>query len=290
MARNPAAQTAFGPMVLAAVEQNEPPDRRLVDDDLADLFLPAPLRWLVAASRLTPLRRLMIRGSEWAGPGLWANLACRKRFIADKIAEARDDINAVVILGAGLDTRAYLLNRQIRIPVFEVDLPVNIARKAKTVRRVLGGPPLSVRLVALDFERDDLLTALAEHGYLPDYRAFFICEGVTQYLTEDGVRRTLDGLRAAAPGSRLVFTYVRRDFIDGTNRYGTRTLYRNVRQRKQLWHFGLEPDEVAAFIGEYGWRLIEQAGPDELVARYVAPTGRTLKASQLEWSAYALKT
>lgn len=289
MARNPAAQTAFGPMVLAAVEQNEPPARRLVDDDLADLFLPAPLRWLVGASRLTPVRRLMIRGSEWAGPGLWANLACRKRFITDKIAEARDDINAVVILGAGLDTRAYLLNRQIRIPVFEVDLPVNIARKAKTVRRVLGGPPLSVRLVALDFERDDLLTALAEHGYLPDYRAFFICEGVTQYLTEDGVRRTLDGLRAAAPGSRLVFTYVRRDFIDGTNRYGTRTLYRNVRQRKQLWHFGLEPDEVADFIGEYGWRLIEQAGPDELVARYVRPTGRKLKASQLEWSAYARK-
>ncbi|BBX39092.1 SAM-dependent methyltransferase [Mycobacterium simiae] len=289
MARNPAAQTAFGPMVLAAVEQNEPPARRLVDDDLADLFLPAPLRWLVGVSRLTPMRRLMIRGSEWAGPGLWANLACRKRFITDKIAEARDDINAVVILGAGLDTRAYLLNRQIRIPVFEVDLPVNIARKAKTVRRVLGGPPLSVRLVALDFERDDLLTALAEHGYLPDYRAFFICEGVTQYLTEDGVRRTLDGLRAAAPGSRLVFTYVRRDFIDGTNRYGTRTLYRNVRQRKQLWHFGLEPDEVADFIGEYGWRLIEQAGPDELVARYVRPTGRKLKASQLEWSAYAQK-
>ncbi len=32
-------------------------------------------------------------------------------------------------------------------------------------RRVLGELPLSVRLVALDFEHDDLLTALAEHGY-----------------------------------------------------------------------------------------------------------------------------
>jgi methyltransferase (TIGR00027 family) len=290
MPRNPAAQTAFGPMVLAAVEQNEPPGRRLVDDDLADLFLPAPLQWLVAATRWTPIRRLMIRGSEWSGPGLWANLACRKRFIADKLNESLDDINAVVILGAGLDTRAYLLTRQVRIPVFEVDLPVNIARKAKAVRRALGGPPLSVRLVAVDFERDDLLTALAEHGYRTDYRAFFICEGVTQYLTEDAVRRTLEGLRAAAPGSRLVFTYVRRDFIDGTNRYGTRTLYRNVRERRQLWHFGLQPDEVPGFIADYGWRLVEQAGPDELVRRYVEPTGRKLKASQLEWSAFAEKT
>lgn len=274
-------------MVLAAVEQNEPPGHRLVDDDLAALFLPAPLRWLVAATRVAPIRHLMIRGSEATGPGLWANLACRKRFIADKINETLDDINAVVILGAGLDTRGYALNRRAHIPVFEVDQPVNIARKAKIVRRVLGGLPLSVRLVAVDFEHDDLLTALAEHGYRTDYRGFFICEGVTQYLTEAGVRRTLEGLRAAAPGSRLVFTYVRRDFIDGTNLYGTRTLYRNVRERKQLWHFGLEPDEVAGFIADYGWRLIEQAGPDELVHRYVEPTGRSLPASQLEWSAYA---
>jgi methyltransferase (TIGR00027 family) len=276
-------------MVLAAVEQNEPPGRRLVDDDLAELFLPLQLRWLVATTRLAPIRRLMIGGSEFTGPGLWANLACRKRFIGDKLNETLEDIDAVVILGAGLDTRAYRLTRKVRIPVFEVDLPVNIARKLEAVRRVLGGPPLSVRLVALDLERDDLLTSLAEHGYRTDYRAFFICEGVTQYLSEATVRRTLEGLRATAPGSRLVFTYVRQDFIDGTNRYGTRTLYRNVRQRRQLWRFGLQPDEVAAFIAEYGWRLVEQAGPDELVQRYVASTGRKLKASQLEWSAYAEK-
>ena len=276
-------------MVLAAVEQNEPVERRLVDDDLAELFLPMPMRWIVRATRWPAVRRALIRSSEWTGRGLWANLACRKRFIGDKLAEALDEIDAVVILGAGLDTRAYRLTRRVRKPVFEVDLPVNIARKVKTVRRVLGELPLSVRFVALDFEDDDLLTALAEHGYRLDYRAFFIWEGVTQYLTEGAVRRTLEGLRATAPGSRLVFTYVRRDFIDGTNRYGTRTLYRSVRQRKQLWHFGLNPDDVAGFIAEYGWRLVEQAGPDELVQRYVTPTGRKLGASQLEWSAYAEK-
>ncbi len=276
-------------MLLSAVEQNEPPGRRLVDDDLADLFLPRPLRWLVSATRPAAVRRLFIGASEWSGRGLWANLACRKRFIGDKLAEALDDIDAVVILGAGLDTRAYRLTRQVRIPVFEVDLPVNIARKAKTVRRVLGELPLSVRLVAVDFEHDDLLTALAEHGYRTDYRVFFICEGVTQYLTEHAVRRTLEGLRVAAPGSRMVFTYVRRDFIDGTNLYGTRTLYRSVRQRRQLWHFGLLPEDVAGFVAGYGWRLREQAGPDELVQRYVEPTGRKLKASQIEWSAYAEK-
>src|SRR3984885_2155682 len=98
MARNPAAQTAFGPMVLAAVEQNEPPDRRLVDDDLAELFLPRPMRWLVAATRWKPARRLMIRGSEFTGPGLWVNMACRKGFFGDKLREQPENTPAVVFL------------------------------------------------------------------------------------------------------------------------------------------------------------------------------------------------
>jgi O-methyltransferase involved in polyketide biosynthesis len=39
--------------------------------------------------------------------------------------------------------------------------------------------------------------------------------GVTQYLTEPGVRKTLDFLARAAGGSRLAFTYVRKDFLEG---------------------------------------------------------------------------
>src|ERR1700756_5892464 len=98
MPRNPVAQTAFGPMVLAAIEQNEPPGRRLVDDDLAELFLPAALRLLVRATRWGPARRLMIRGSEYTGPGMWVNMACRKHFIDDKLNGALADLDAVVIL------------------------------------------------------------------------------------------------------------------------------------------------------------------------------------------------
>lgn len=289
MARNSAAQTAFGPMVLAAIEQHEPPGQRLVDDDLAAKFLPARMRWLVAATRPAFVRRLLVAGMDRGGPGLWSNLACRKRYIADKLGEALDRIDAVVVLGAGLDTRAYHLAQTSHIPIFEVDQPVNITRKAATVRRALGALPRSVRLVPVDFERDDLLTTLAELGYRTDYRTFFIWEGVTQYLTADAVRSTLDGLRPVAPGSRLVFTYVRRDFIDGVNLYGARSLYRRVRQRQHLWHFGIQPEEIPAFLDEFGWRLVEQIGPDEIVERYVKPTGRNLTASQVEWTAYAEK-
>ncbi|OBJ67684.1 SAM-dependent methyltransferase [Mycobacterium sp. 1274756.6] len=289
MAHNPAAETATGPMVLAAIEQHEAAPRRLVDDDLAELFLPARLRWLVRAARPAAVRRLLINTVQRSGPGLWANLACRKRFIDDALEAALDDIDAVVILGAGLDTRAYRLVRRKRIPVFEVDLPVNIARKAATVRRVLGELPLSVRLVAVDFERDDVLTAMAEHGYNTDFRVFFICEGVSQYLTESAVRSVLAGLQPAAPGSRLVFTYIRRDFIDGMALYGAKALYRRFRQRRQVWKFGLNPEEVADFLAGYGWQLVDQLGPQEMLERYVRPAGRDLSASQIEWVAYARK-
>jgi O-methyltransferase involved in polyketide biosynthesis len=112
---------------------------------------------------------------------------------------------------------------------------------------------------------------------------------VTQYLSEDAVRTTLAALRAAPAGSRLVFTYVRSDFIDGRNMYGATLLYKRFRQRQQVWKFGLDPGAVEAFVGEYGWRLVENAGPDYYLQNYIRPAGRDLAASDLEWTAYCAK-
>ncbi|MDF3341802.1 SAM-dependent methyltransferase [Mycolicibacterium septicum] len=286
---DPVAATAIGPMVLAAVEQYEPVRRRLVDDDLAGAFLPPALRAFTRTTRWSVARRLLIRATERSGPGLWANLTCRKRYIGDKLTQALADIDAVVILGAGLDTKGYRLARHSAIPVFEVDLPVNIERKRSVVRRAMGTVPDSVHLVPVDFERDDLAAELARHGHLGTHRTFFVWEGVTQYLSADGVGSTFEFLRSAAPGSRLAFTYVRSDFIDGTNRYGAESLYRRFRVRSRLWQFGLDPERVAAFVEPYGWQLIEQAGPDYLIEHYISPSGRNLSASQVEWTAFAEK-
>jgi methyltransferase (TIGR00027 family) len=289
MGRNPAAQTAFGPMVQVAIEQYEPTERRLVSDDLALSFLPTGQRALVHAMRWPLLRRLTIRAGERAVPGSWALITCRKRYIDDKLDAALGNVDAVVILGAGMDTRGFRLARQSDIPVFEVDLPINIDRKKAAVQRAGNALPPSVHLVPLDFERDDLMSALTVNGYRTDARTFFIWEGVTQYLTEDAVRATLGAVQGAPAASRLAFTYVRRDFIDGTNMYDAAILYKRFRQRQHVWQFGLDPDDVSGFIAEYGWRLAEQAGSDYFLRHYIRPTGRNLGASQLEWSAYAEK-
>lgn len=289
MARNPAAQTAFGPMVQVAIEQYEAPGRRLVDDDLARAILPTGQRAVVRAMRLPLLRRLTIAAGERAVTGSWALIACRKRFIDDKLAEALKDIDAVVILGAGMDTRGYRLARRSDVPVFEVDLPENIAIKRAAVHRAIRVPPPSVRLVPLDFERDDLLEALTRQGHSRGARTFFIAEGLTQYLTEGAAAALFGALQSAASGSRLVFTYVRRDFIDGLDMYGSTLLFKRYRQRQQVWKFGLYPDDVAEFVHGYGWDLVEQTGPDYYLQNYIQPTGRDLAASQLEWAAYCVK-
>ena len=56
-----------------------------------------------------------------------------------------------------------------------------------------------------------------------------------------------------------------------------------------MWKFGLDLDGVAAFVGTYDWRLVEQAGPDYYLQNYIRPAGRDLAASDLEWTAYCAK-
>lgn len=290
MSANPAAQTAFGPMVLAAVEQNEAAGRRLVDDDLAESFLPARLRALVRLTRVDLLRTAVIAASDRAGPGLWASIACRKRFIDERISDPVNEIDALVILGSGLDTRPYRIARYSALPVYELDQPVNIARKTATVRRVLGGIPASVHLAGVDFEHDDVMAVLADNGFRDTGRTLFIWEGVTQYLTPEAVRGTFEQLRAVEPGSRLIFTYVRQDFIDGTNLHGAEAVYRKFRRRRPVWKSGLEPELVEEILRGYGWRVVEQAGPSYYRDLYIRPTGRKISASPIEWTALAVRS
>ena len=235
------------------------------------------------------MRTMLVSATEKTGQGLWGSMLCRKRYIDDMLHNASGAFDAVVILGAGLDTRAYRMADLSKLPVFEVDLPENIAFKRKRLLDLYGKVPDHVRLIPIDFERQELETVLNQHGYRAAQPTFFIWEAVTQYLTEAAVRKTFDVLAKAASGSRLVFTYIRQDFIDGTNLYGAAAAYQRFRVKRKVWHFGLAPDQVAAFLGHYTWRELEQMGSREFVERYVQPSGRDLPVSELERSVYADK-
>lgn len=269
------AGTAIGPMVIAAVDQYE--EHPLVRDEFAARILPASGRLAVAAARWRPVRNALFAATEKKIPGLWASMLCRKRYIDEQLDAT--DADVVVVLGAGFDTRGC---RSRGRRVFEVDLPPNVESKRARLRAIFGDVPPDLTLVPIDFETQHLDTVLADHGYRADLPTLFIWEAVTQYLTEDAVRATLDVLAQAPARSELVFTFVHKDFLDGTALFGGEAAYREFVGKRRMWKFGLLPDEVAGFLEPYGWAEAEQLGPREFTERYVASSGRSLPVSEIE--------
>jgi methyltransferase (TIGR00027 family) len=90
---------------------------------------------------------------------------CRKRYIDEKLVASRNGIEAVVNLGAGFDTRPYRLLALSGLPVWEVDQSENVEAKEKRLRKECGTIPANVKLVPVDFDRDDVGSTLAAQGY-----------------------------------------------------------------------------------------------------------------------------
>jgi methyltransferase (TIGR00027 family) len=283
-----AAKTGINPIALIAIEQYYPQRQRIVEDGLAYRMLPAGSRIFVKLMKPNWVRNWIISLSEKSLPGIWGGMLCRKRYVDDKLTESVDHVDAVINLGAGFDTRAYRLPALSGLPIWEVDQHEIIDSKRPKLLKAFGAIPSNINLVPIDFDHEDLGLVLSSHGYPDGKRTFFIWEAVTQYLTEDGIRSTFNFLAQAPVGSRLIFIYVRKDFLDGQNIYGSEKFYKDF-VLKKIFIFGMEPELLPAFIREYGWKLIEDIGYDELTPKYIKPTGRSLTSTPIERIVFAEK-
>ena len=288
---DPIASTAYGPMVLVALERTFPPAQRIIDDPFAYRMLPLYMRMMVKSCQVGFIRRAMYSLMDKQMPGLILGFACRKRYLDEKTADAlQNGIESAVILGAGLDTLAYRTPGLSGLRVYEVDMPENIDYKRKRLKAIFGAVPAHVTLVPTNFEDGQLEASLKAAGYRFDQKTMFVWEAVTQYLTEDAVRGTFELMAKAAPGSRLVFTYVVRDFVEGVEMYGLDALYKRFRVDNDYVHFGLHPQEVAEFIEAYGWQVLEDVTGGEFSARYLQPAGREEPMTEIEHAVYAEKS
>jgi methyltransferase (TIGR00027 family) len=116
-------------------------------------------------------------------------------------------VRQLVVLGAGLDARAWRLPELAEVDVFEVDHPATQSFKRA---RVGGRPPLArrVRFVPVDFQRDALGEALAGAGHDAGAPTAWLWEGVVPYLPRPAVRATLADIgERSASRSRLMATY-----------------------------------------------------------------------------------
>jgi len=125
----------------------------------------------------------------------------------DDAIRATQPVRQLVILGAGLDARAWRMDELADAIVFEVDHPATQQVKRE---RTLGlrRAAREVRFVPVDFQTDALDTALARAGHDASAPTVFLWEGVVRYLTLAAIEATLDAVaRRAAPGSRFVANY-----------------------------------------------------------------------------------
>ncbi len=284
-----ASKTGAQPGFLVASEMLLPEEQRILSDEWAGRMLPGAMKAMMPLMRREGFRDWMVRASEDSISGAWAGILIRKRYIDDRLREALPGMRAVVNLGAGMDTRALRMPELRGFPIWELDQPTNIADKRARFERVLGRVPDNLHLAPIDFDTDDTLGALIASGYDPSWVTFFIWEGVTQYVTEPGILATLKFLSGVPKGSKLAFTYVVRDFLEGKDMMRSEKAHARFVVKQKMWVWGKNPDEWPALLEKHGWRLIEDVTATQLAEKYIAPTRRDLATSGLERMALAVR-
>jgi len=108
------------------------------------------------------------------------------------------------VLGAGYDMRCYGELKREGLSCFEVDQPTVQQHKRANLKQA-GINTSHVTFVEVDFRQEEIFSKLCANGYDTGKRTLFLWEGVTLYLSQSDVRKTLRGICAHAPsGSVLV--------------------------------------------------------------------------------------
>ncbi len=185
----------------------------------------------------------------------------RTRFFDDLLlrATAQKQIRQVVLLAAGLDTRAFRLSWPAGTRLFELDQPGLLDYKARLLSAAGAIAACERNTIGVDLAAESWPEALYAAGFTPEERTVWLLEGFLFYLEEADVLQMLDQVSAlAAPGSWLGLDVTnramltspwRRDWLESLRRAGTP-------QRSAM-------DEPEAVLGARGWQVtVVQPGED----------------------------
>ena len=201
------SMTALGVAWVRATESRRAD--RLFDDPLAERFVTAsgwkPPDIAAAGADEAATRTLLV---------LAQSVIVRTRFLDDLLADAwaEGDGRQVVILGAGLDTRAFRLDWPAGARCFELDLAPVLAFKDEVLEKAGAVPACDRVTIAADLLAGDWPGLLLRTGFNPDEPAVWIAEGLLIYFSQEENDRLLDQIGAlAGPGHRLAITSSRPD-------------------------------------------------------------------------------
>jgi methyltransferase (TIGR00027 family) len=189
------AVTALGLAVSRTVESSLPD--RLISDPLARTFfeaaglnLPMRLDWPEPGEGVTDTERLHLHGSRYIG--------LRTRFYDDLLLRAADSgLRQGVLIGAGLDTRAFRLPLPADFHLIELDQMTLLEWKQSVIEAEGVMPTCRRSWIGADL-REDWTENLTRRGFDAAHPAGFVAEGLLPYLNPEQQRRLLDQVDALA--------------------------------------------------------------------------------------------
>ena len=264
-----------------AFETLYPTEKRLFQDEYTIKFLTPGWRISVNIFKNKFLFDLAMKWGEKIAPGVQVGLMCRVRYIDEVLKEAiNGDFDAVVNLGAGFDTRSLRIEGIGSLKIYEIDHPTVITEKRKRFKKVGFDIPANLELVPIDFNRLTLKQGLEKAGYDPSLKTLFIWEGVTQYITKEAIESTLSYISQSKDGSRVVFTYVLKGYIDNPGSFPEfEGLYKQI---KKVWINGMDPSTMKNYLEKFGLKLLEDAGAEYYRERYLKPLNREMNVMKIE--------
>jgi methyltransferase (TIGR00027 family) len=225
-------------------------ENALFHDPYAAAFLAASGEAMRPQRRLGPLAN-----------ALRLQTVIRTRFYDDQLLQPGCD--QVVLLAAGLDTRAYRLAWPPATRLFELDLPPVLEFKQQVLEALSATPRCDRTAVPADLLGTTWADRLVDAGFVPGRPTAWLVEGLLVYLTADqaaALLRTVGEL--SAPVSRLVIERGRsgKTVLDDPS----------IAHITSLWKGGLGAG-IADWLDDHGW--IAKTHPlDAVAAHYGRPT------------------
>ncbi|MDH6243307.1 class I SAM-dependent methyltransferase [Mycobacterium sp. OTB74] len=172
----------------------------LAVDPYAELFARAVGgQWADVLDGKAPEHRL---AAPEFGPPFINFQGSRTRYFDAYFANAAaSGVRQVVLLAAGLDSRAFRLDWPAGSVLFELDQPQVLEFKREVLARKGAQPKAERREIAVDL-RDDWQSALIAAGFRPDRPSAWIAEGLLIYLPASAQEQLFTGIdKLASPGS-----------------------------------------------------------------------------------------
>ena len=176
--------------------------------------------------------------------------AIRTHFLDDYLRRATRTLRQVVIVAAGLDTRAFRLDLPPDVTVYELDSDEVLTFKQQVLDS-RGAEPTSRRVpVAADL-RQEWAPALKEAGFDPKSPSAWLVEGLLPYLSPEDNDGLLARITAQATvGSRLSMEYMHADTV---NLMVEALNDPSSEEMKALWHSGGVGEESGPWLKRHGW-------------------------------------